>query len=140
MLGGVFAVGACALAVPIFTEATLPVLCGFLVFEACVGIYWPAMGTVKSRVVPEEARTTIYNIYRVPLNMVVLGVLLNDMKVATAFTGCAAMLGVAAVAQAALAKRLAARGPDSGSAPAGDKRPHEAGQPPPRPARGARPA
>ena len=106
MLVGVFAAGAVALAVPVFTGATLPVLCAFLVFEACVGIYWPAMGTVKSKVVPEEARATIYNIYRVPLNGVVLGILLNDMKLTTAFTFCSLMLVVAAVTQAMLSKRV----------------------------------
>jgi len=105
-LVGVFLCGSCALAVPIFTSDTLSVLVAFLVFEACVGVYWPAMGTVKSKVVPEEMRATIYNIYRVPLNMVVLGILLNDMKVATAFSCCAAMLVVAALTQMQLAKRV----------------------------------
>merc|ERR1712216_317977 len=106
-LVGVFGCGAVALAVPIFTTDTLSVLVAFLVFEACVGVYWPAMGTVKSKVVPEEMRATVYNIYRVPLNMVVLGILLNDMKVSTAFSCCAVMLGVAAFTQSLLAKRLA---------------------------------
>ena len=114
MLVGVFAVGSVALAVPVFTGATLPVLCAFLVFEACVGIYWPAMGTVKSKVVPEEARATIYNIYRVPLNGVVLGILLNDMKLTTAFTFCSLMLAVAAVTQSMLSKRVKYSGKESG--------------------------
>ena len=48
--------------------------------------------------VPEEARATIYNLYRVPLNCVVLGVLLNDLAITTAFGACCAMLLVAAVA------------------------------------------
>ena len=34
-------------------------------------MYWPSIGTVKSQVVPEESRATIYNIYRVPLNAIV---------------------------------------------------------------------
>ena len=40
--------------------------------------------TVKSTVVPEESRATIYNLFRVPLNAVVLGVLLTDLTVARA--------------------------------------------------------
>ena len=31
--------------------------------------------------VPEAARATIYNVFRIPLNAVVLGVLLNQMEV-----------------------------------------------------------
>ena len=34
-------------------------------------MYWPSIGTVKSQVVPEESRASIYNIYRVPLNAIV---------------------------------------------------------------------
>lgn len=47
-------------------------LAAFIVFEICVGLYFPAMGTLKSKIVPEECRTTIYNIYRIPLNIVVV--------------------------------------------------------------------
>lgn len=47
-------------------------LAAFIVFEIAVGLYFPAMGTLKSKVVPEECRTTIYNIYRIPLNIVVV--------------------------------------------------------------------
>ena len=66
-------------------EATLA---SFLVFEGCVGLYWPAIGTVKSRLVPEEVRATVYNLFRVPLNGVVVTVLLNNMDSATAFFFC----------------------------------------------------
>jgi len=89
-----FLVAAAALSVPIFATSTAYVLTAFLVFEACVGIYWPAMGTVKSKVVPEAARATIYNIFRIPLNAVVLGVLLNQMDVSMAFFWCTLMLAV----------------------------------------------
>lgn len=45
----------------------------FLLFEFCVGIYFPSMGTLKSLLVPERIRATVYNIYRVPLNAIVAG-------------------------------------------------------------------
>jgi MFS family permease len=73
------------------------VMAAFLVFEACVGLYWPAVGAAKARVVPEEARATIYNIYRVPLNIIVVAVLLNDIQPRMAFLGCACMLAVGAL-------------------------------------------
>ena len=73
---------------------------------------------MKSRLVPEEARATIYNLYRVPLNAIVLAVLLNHMETGTAFGCCAAMLGAAAVAQHFITHRL--RSKDNGdSSPGG---------------------
>ncbi len=40
-----------ALAVPMLTQNKAAILAAFLFFEGCVGLYWPAIGTVKSRVV-----------------------------------------------------------------------------------------
>ena len=74
--------------------------------QGAVGVYWPSIGTVKSRVVPEEARATMYNIYRIPLNAIVLAVLLNQMSVSTAFMYTTAMLAAAALCMHALAKRI----------------------------------
>lgn len=65
---------------------------GFLVFEFCVGAYWPAIGTVKSEVVPEAIRATTYNLYRVPLNAVVCGILLTNVSLGTAFSICTFLL------------------------------------------------
>lgn len=67
---------------------------GFLVFEFCVGMYWPAVGTIKSEVVPEGIRATMYNLYRVPLNAVVCGILLNNFSLAQAFSMCTMLLGI----------------------------------------------
>ncbi len=72
------------------------------------------MGTVRSQVVPEETRATIYNIFRVPLNAIVLGVLLNQMSTLTAFTCCSGMLFVAFVCQRVLTARMAQVRPIAG--------------------------
>merc|ERR1719382_1224232 len=111
ILRGVFLVAAVALAVPIVFTSKLAVLIGFLCFEARVGIYWPAIGTVKSQIVPEEARATIYNIFRIPLNAVVLAVLLNHMETATAFFWCAVLLAAAFVAMVFLSRLAGTRDP-----------------------------
>jgi len=103
----VFLGSAAALALPLVSSTTPTILASFLLFEAAVGMYWPCIGTIKSQVVPEESRATIYNIYRVPLNAIVLGVLLNHITTSTALTTCAAMLLVAFVCQRALVARLA---------------------------------
>ena len=67
---------------------------GFLAFETCVGAYFPCISTLKSEIVPEEARAGVYNaprteticfhllsssqVYRVPLNLCVVLLLLAD--------------------------------------------------------------
>merc|ERR1712072_1546586 len=92
------AVAAISLSAPLLT--TDPTVCfvAFLLFEGSVGIYWPAQGTLKSKIVPEDARSTIYSIFRLPLNAIVLGVLLTDVSTTTAFACCAVMLTAATYA------------------------------------------
>jgi len=52
-------------------------LLGFCVFEACVGIFWPSIMKMRSQYIPEEARSTIMNFFRIPLNIFVCIVLYN---------------------------------------------------------------
>lgn len=72
---------------------------GFILFEICVGIYFPCMSTLKSKIVPEEHRSTIYNLYRVPLNAIVIFVLLSNLSVNVTFGICVSLLSVAAILQ-----------------------------------------
>jgi hypothetical protein len=65
-----------------------------LVFEFCCGLYFPSVGVLKSEVVPEHIRGTMYNIYRVPLNMVVVGLLLSDISMFQCFVFCASLLTI----------------------------------------------
>merc|ERR1712147_20283 len=67
----------------------------FLAFEACVGLYFPMMGTLKGDIVPEDMRSTIYNIYRLPLNVIVLMPLLLNFSISTTFTVTTSILAVA---------------------------------------------
>jgi len=110
MLVYVFLASSIALALPLVVSSVEGNLGAFLLFEACVGVYWPAMGTVRSLVVPEKTRATIYNIFRVPLNAIVLGVLLNHISTTTAFGCCAGMLFIAFLAQRRLVKTMNASG------------------------------
>ena len=52
-------------------------LLGFCVFEVCVGIFWPSIMKMRSQYIPEEARSTIMNFFRIPLNIFVCIVLYN---------------------------------------------------------------
>lgn len=74
-----------------------------LVFELCVGIYFPAFGTLKSMLVPENVRSSVYNWFRVPLNAIVLGILLIKMSTKTVFMWCSIFLATASLIQVKLA-------------------------------------
>jgi MFS transporter, MFS domain-containing protein family, molybdate-anion transporter len=65
----------------------------FNLFELCCGLYFPSMGSLKSVTIPESTRSTIMNIFRVPLNIVVVVVLLqmDAMSDQTRFGVCASM-------------------------------------------------
>lgn len=64
----------------------------FVLFETVCGMMFPAYGSLRSMYIPEEHRTTIMNIYRIPLNVFVIIMLLNkkNMRLETTFGICAA--------------------------------------------------
>jgi MFS transporter, MFS domain-containing protein family, molybdate-anion transporter len=60
---------------------SLPLLIGsFFVFEACVGMYFPSIGTLRSRYVPDSHRSVIMNLFGIPLNVLVVSVFLSIHK------------------------------------------------------------
>merc|ERR1712194_985686 len=71
----------------------------FLVFEMTVGLYFPMMGTLKGVIVPEESRAAIYNLYRVPLNIIVVLSLVAKLSIENAFTVTTILLLLAAAGQ-----------------------------------------
>lgn len=88
----VCALSAIGLAFPVLFSGTNMAFVGFLIFEVCVGVYYPAMGTMKSKFVPESSRSAIYNVFRVPLNAIVLTVLLSHIGQTTAYCACVIFL------------------------------------------------
>lgn len=97
---GSFAMGLVALGINQTTS-----FLGMNIFEICVGMYFPIMGTMKGSIVPEDKRAAIYNLYRVPLNFIVLFSLLTDLTPTFSFGLNATMLATAAVLQTILNKR-----------------------------------
>lgn len=89
--------------VPVMTLDPSTNYFAFLAFEMTVGIYFPMMGTLKGQIVPEESRSTIYNLYRMPLNVIVVGVLLAKVQMKTAFTMTSVMLSITVLMQTKLA-------------------------------------
>eukprot|EP00929_Paragymnodinium_shiwhaense_P002207 TRINITY_DN10241_c0_g2_i1.p1 TRINITY_DN10241_c0_g2~~TRINITY_DN10241_c0_g2_i1.p1 ORF type:complete len:612 (-),score=149.29 TRINITY_DN10241_c0_g2_i1:70-1905(-) len=69
-------------------EALLRTFLAFMAFEFCVGIYFPNVGMLKSEIVPENVRGVMYNIFRLPLNALVLVLLLGEVPMVTCFQLC----------------------------------------------------
>lgn len=68
----------------------------YFVFETCVGMYFPAIGTLRSRFLPDSHRSVIMTLYGVPLNAMVVSVFLGfhklgnvgSLTVASVLLGC----------------------------------------------------
>ncbi|XP_052780126.1 molybdate-anion transporter-like [Mya arenaria] len=93
-------VAAMTLATPIlFPGNQLVIFMAFIVFEMCVGVFWPSMSTMRGKYVPEETRATVMNFFRIPLNMIVVMILLQNLSMAVIFTCCVLFLFLATVFQ-----------------------------------------
>ena len=53
---------------------------GFCLFEWCCGVYFPTWSQLRSEVVPEQSRSAVMNIFRVPLNLIVVAMMGNIDK------------------------------------------------------------
>ena len=91
----------CHLTVFLFSNVMVRFV-AFLAFEMAVGLYFPTIGTLKGDIVPEDMRSTIYNIYRLPLNVIVLMPLLLNFSISTTFAVTTSILAVAVAAALSL--------------------------------------
>ena len=48
----------------------------YFLFEACVGMYFPSIGTLRSKYIPDSHRSVIMTLFGVPLNVIVVTVFL----------------------------------------------------------------
>ncbi|KAJ8904875.1 hypothetical protein NDN08_001389 [Rhodosorus marinus] len=78
----------------------------FLVFEVAVGMYFPAVGTIRAKLIPEESRSTIMNIYRIPLNFLVMLVVLGDFDIRNTWKACILIVSIALALESRLAYLL----------------------------------
>jgi hypothetical protein len=77
----VYFVASASMAVPaVFLSQTtdrgnllLVIIASFMVVEGCVGLFVPIAGTLRSKYVPDALQGAILNIFRLPLNAVVVG-------------------------------------------------------------------
>ncbi|RDL37202.1 putative major facilitator superfamily-containing protein 5 [Venustampulla echinocandica] len=75
----IFALSSSALVVTITLKSEILTFWCFCLFEMCVGMYFPSMGTLKGRFVEDGVRARVYGILRIPLNIFVV-VALSLMK------------------------------------------------------------
>lgn len=59
------------------TMSLVGLVAAFFVFEACVGMYFPSIGTLRSKYIPDSHRSVIMNIFGIPLNVLVVSVFLS---------------------------------------------------------------
>ena len=52
-------------------------------FESCVGMYFPTIGTLRSRYFPDSHRSVVMNLFGIPLNAMVVTVFLSIEKLGT---------------------------------------------------------
>ena len=78
----------------------------FFCFELCVGLYFPTIGTLRSKYVPDAQRAVIMNLFGIPLNALVVGCFLSIKKlgVTGALSVAAGALALAAGAALDLAR------------------------------------
>ncbi len=103
-----FIFSAGTMAVPMLTDSGAMIMAAFLGFEVAVGLFWPCIGTLRSKYVPEDCRATVTNLFRVPLNLVVCVVLYyqGGMTVANVFTFCTVFHLMAAVSAFLLSQTI----------------------------------
>eukprot|EP00658_Telonema_sp_P-2_P078038 TRINITY_DN7217_c0_g3_i2.p1 TRINITY_DN7217_c0_g3~~TRINITY_DN7217_c0_g3_i2.p1 ORF type:complete len:435 (-),score=106.81 TRINITY_DN7217_c0_g3_i2:242-1546(-) len=104
----VLGLGGVSMLMPVVSTDLSVILVGFFVMEACVGLFSACMSTMRSMVVPESMSASVMNIFRVPLNLlVVMGTKLdNYASTGTVFAVCFSWLAVAALLQSSLSARL----------------------------------
>jgi MFS family permease len=63
--------------ISLFMDNKFMVYCMFLLFELTVGLFYPSYGVIKSEKIPEDIRSAVMNIFRMPLNLFVVILLLK---------------------------------------------------------------
>lgn len=87
-----------------FRNSSLSVLSAlisaFFAFEIAVGFYFPSIGTLRSKYIPDSHRSVIMNLFGIPLNALVVSVFLsiNSLGIGGALSIATAALSVATIA------------------------------------------
>lgn len=93
-----------------YTESFHIALYAQVLFEFCVGMYWPCIMSLRGKYVSERTRSTTFNLFRMPLNALVIGILLRieSLPETAIYCLCGATLWVACLLAWALKLRTEA--------------------------------
>jgi hypothetical protein len=82
-------------AAPLLIESYSFTLLCFCAFEFGLGLYWPAMAVMRAELVPNYLRATMTSVFRVPLNVLVMGCLAfaGNASEPSFLTMCVVMMG-----------------------------------------------
>lgn len=86
-----------------FANSSKSVLCAlvaaFFAFEVAVGFYFPSIGTLRSKYIPDSHRSVIMNLFGIPLNALVVSVFLsiNSLGIGGALSIATAALSIATI-------------------------------------------
>ena len=89
----------CCLSVPPLVDNSAIRFVVFCIFECCVGVFWPAISSLRSVYIPEEVRSTMMNIFRVPLNLLVVLILAPTFSLPTVFLICSFLMFLTIIMQ-----------------------------------------
>lgn len=65
---GLLHMGSWALSWSVFRRTELAIFLAFCTYEFAIGVYYPNMGVLKSLLVKDEHRASVYALFRLPLN------------------------------------------------------------------------
>jgi len=79
----------------------------FFAFEFCVGLYFPSIGTLRAKYVPDAHRSVIMNLFGIPLNAIVVATFLSikHLGIDGALGVATSALGLASLSMATLVAR-----------------------------------
>ena len=92
ILSLIFTFSFVALIIPAFVTNTRVRFICFFVFEFCVGMWWPGSSSFKAKLIKEPTRASVYSVFRVPMNCIVVFVLLSSLSLRATFFVCSALL------------------------------------------------
>lgn len=89
------------------TSSLAVLIAAFFVFEGCVGMYFPSIGTLRSRYLPDRQRSVLINLFGIPLNLIVITVflLIGKLGVSGALFCSSSALGLATLCMSMLERK-----------------------------------
>lgn len=89
---GVFGLSAALFGALMFWQDVRVIYGAFVLFEVLCGVYFPAMATMRAPYLPEENRSALLTFARVPLNIIVVLALYEDLTLRMVFVLCASCM------------------------------------------------